>query len=236
MPKRPTGVRADCGYSYRKLERFAINVREQLELPPAAPINTLRLFDRLDITAQGRGGQDIPLRGNVIELENAEGFTKYNRDHRIIEILASAETYDWLEQDYPRGRFFLAHELGHCLLHTDQLVRLAHMPLAQQVALHQNGQLVAHEIYRDTEWQANAFASAFLMPASGLLALEIRYGIGLCPAIIAEHFVVSVEAASYRLDLYISRKQQLLQARRVERTRPSSLLASSAHFRGKRSP
>ena len=211
MPKEPSGVRADRGYSYRKLENFAAYVREQLRFSPTAAINGLRLFDGLDdITVQDRTGQAIPLRGNVIELEDSEGFTKYDSDRRIIEILAAAKTYDWLEQDYPRGGYFVAHELGHCLLHADQLVRLAQMPAAQQAAFHRGGQGAAHEIYRDTEWQANAFASALLMPARGLLALEQKHS-GFCLDDIAEHFRVSAEAASYRLELYNKRKRQLVQ-------------------------
>lgn len=232
MLSRPAGIRADCGYSYRILERFATNVREQLGLPPTAHIDSLRLFDRLDITAKRRNGQEIPLRGNVIDLEDSEGFTKYNRDRGLIEILASVQTYEWLEQDYPRGSFFLAHEIGHCLLHTDQLIRMAHLPLSQQEALHRRGRMFGHEIYRDTEWQANAFASAFLMPASGLLALEKKYGGEFSPNVIAENFRVSFEAASYRLGLYLGRKQQLLLARRAIGTRPSNLLASSALMKG----
>lgn len=230
MPPKPSGVRADSGYSYRKIERLASGVRAMLELTPTAPINTMRLFDRPDITAKGSSGQVIPLQGGVTELEDSEGFTIYNSDRRIIEIIASVETYDWLEQDYPRGRFFLAHELGHCLMHTDQLVRMAHMPLAQQAILHRSGQLVAHAFYLDTEWQANAFASALLMPAYGLLTLEQEYG-DLSPDTIAEHFRVSFEAASYRLCLYLSRKQQLLQARKVGRTEPSILLARSSRIK-----
>ncbi len=209
MPRRLSGIRADRGYSYRGLERCAADVREQLRLPPTVAINAMMLFDRLDITAQDGTGQDIPIHGYVIELEDLEGFTKYDRDRQIIEILASAQTYEWLEQDHPRSRYFLAHELGHCLLHTDQLVRLAQMPMAQRAGLHRNGQMAAHEVYRDTEWQANAFASALLMPARGLLALEKRHRGGLCPIKIAAHFRVSVVAASYRLDLYNKRKQQL---------------------------
>ena len=210
MPKGPLGVRADCGYSHRKLERFAAYVREQLKFSPTAAIDTLRLFDGLDdITVHDGTGRAIPLRGNVIELEDSEGFTKYDSDRRIIEILASAKTYDWLEQDYPRGGYFVAHELGHCLLHTDQLVRLAQTPAAQQAAFHRGWQVTAHEIYRDTEWQANAFASALLMPARGLLALEQKHG-ELCPTGIAEHFRVSAEAANYRIELYKKRKGQLV--------------------------
>jgi hypothetical protein len=210
MPKGPSGVRADRGYSHQKLERFATHVREQLKFSPTAAINTLRLFEGLDDIAVVDGtGRAIPLRGNVIELEGSEGFTKYDRDRRIIEVLASARTYDWLEHDYPRGGYFVAHELGHCLLHTDQLVRLAQMPAAQQAAFHRGGQVASHEIYRDTEWQANAFASALLMPARGLLALEEKYG-SLSPFDIVEHFGVSAEAASYRLDMYSKRKRQLV--------------------------
>ena len=209
MPKGPSGVRADRGYSHRDLERFAAHVREQLKFSPTAAINTLRLFDGLDdIMVQAGTGQAIPLRGNVVDLEASEGFTKYDSDRRIIEILASAKTYRWLEQDYPRGGYFVAHELGHCLLHTDQLVRLAQMPAAQQAAFHRGGQVVAHAIYRDTEWQANAFASAILMPSRGLLALEQKCR-GLCPTDVARHFHVSVEAAGYRLQLYNKRKRQL---------------------------
>ena len=210
MPRRPSGIRADRGYSYRELERCAADVREHLDLPPDVAINTMWLFDKLDITAQARTGQDIPIHGYVIELEDLEGFTKYDKDRQIIEILASAQTYEWLEQDHPRSRYFLAHELGHCLLHTDQLVRLAKMPMAQCGALHRNRQLSVHEIYRDTEWQANAFASALLMPARGLQALEKKHRDGLCPIKIAAHFLVSVEAAGSRLTLYNDRKPQLL--------------------------
>ena len=210
MPKGPSGVRADRGYSHRDLERSAAYVRKHLKFSPTATINTLRLFEGLDdITVQSATGQAIPLRGNVVDLEDSEGFTKYDSDRRIIEILASAETYCWLEQDYPRGGYFVAHELGHCLLHTDQLVRLAQMPAAQQAAFHRGGQVVAHAIYRDTEWQANAFASAILMPARGLLVLEQRYS-GLRPTDVAQHFHVSVVAASYRLELYNKRKRQLI--------------------------
>ena len=91
----------------------------------------------------------------------------------------------------------------------DQLVRLAQMPKAQQAALHLGGQEVTHEAYQDTEWQANAFAGALLIPARGLLILERKRG-ELSPDIITEHFHVSAEAAGYRLELYNDRKEQLL--------------------------
>ena len=209
MTRERSGVRADRGYSYRKIERIATNVRERLKCSPEVAINVFRLFDGLDISVKSGKGEDIPVRGSVIELEDSEGYTKYDKDRRVIEIRASAKTYDWLEQEYPRGRFFIAHELGHCILHTDQLVRLARMPAAQQAAFHRGGQVAAHEVFRDTEWQANAFAGALLMPALGLLTLEQEHHI-LFAAQIAEQFHVSAEAADHRLNLYNNRKRQLL--------------------------
>ena len=205
------GVRADRGYSYRKLEKIATYVRERLSYSPTDAINTLQLFDGLDIEVRDVTGRDIPIHGGVIDLNGSEGYAKYDGERGVIEILATHETYDWLERGYPRGGFFVAHELGHCLLHTDQLVRLAQMPKAQQAALHRGGEEVGHQIYQDTEWQANAFAGALLMPARGLLTLEQEHG-ELSPPIIVEHFRVSAEAAGYRLELYNDRKGQLLKS------------------------
>ena len=210
MSKAPSGVRADFGYSYRDLERIAAYVREQLSLSPTKPVDALRLFDGLEISVRDGMGRDIPVRGNVIELDESEGFAKYDSERRVIEILASTETYDWLEHDYPRGRFFVAHEWGHCLLHTDQLVRIAKLPKDRQAALHHGNEGDEHPIFRDTEWQANAFASAFLMPARGIYALEQDLGDTIDPIEIAEHFGASLEAASYRFEQYTNRKVELL--------------------------
>ena len=203
------GVRADRGYSYRKLEKVAAYVRDRLEYSPTEAISTLLLFDGLNIKVRDRSGRDLPIHGSVIELNGSEGFAKYDGDRRVIEILASPETYDWLETGHPRGGFFVAHELGHCLLHTDQLVRLAQMPKVKQASLHRGGEEIGHETYRDTEWQANAFAGALLMPVQGLVILEQEHG-ELSPDIIVEHFHVSTEAAGYRLELYNDRKKELL--------------------------
>ena len=210
MLNGPSGVRADRGYSYSKLEAFAAYVREQISVPKEQAIDSLQLFEELhEISIQRSNGKELPLRGGVVALEDSEGYARYNQECDVLEILASEQTYEWLEQRHPRACYFIAHELGHCLLHTDQLVRLAQTPAAQQAAFHRGWQVTAHEIYRDTEWQANAFASALLMPARGLLALEQKHG-ELCPTGIAEHFRVSVEAANYRIELYKKRKGQLV--------------------------
>ncbi len=58
-----SGVRADRGYSYQRLEKIATYVRNQLSCSPTEALNALRLFDCLDITVRDRTGQDIPVRG-----------------------------------------------------------------------------------------------------------------------------------------------------------------------------
>jgi len=81
------------------------------------------------------------------------------------------------------------------------------MPTNQQAALHRDR--VGHKPFQDTEWQANAFASALLMPAHGIAAIERDYGI-LNADLIVEQFKVSREAAGYRLNTFRERKEDLL--------------------------
>ena len=203
-----TGVRADHKLSYQKLENFAAYVRRELDFAPDAAIDALRLFEDLhEIKIKNNDGQVIPLWGHVTVLEDSEGYARYDRDRKVIEIVASEQTYNRLEQGHPRASYFVGHELGHCVLHTDQLIRLAKMPTNQQAAFHRGRQ--PHQAFEDTEWQANAFSSALLMPAAGLVAVERGYGY-LTASLIADQFGVSREAAGYRLELYRTRKGELL--------------------------
>ena len=207
-PRGLSGVRADHAYSYSKLEAFAAYVREQLKIPPEQAIAPVQLFEDLhEISIQRASSKELPLRSGVVALEDSEGYTRYDHERDVLEILASEQTYEWLEQRHPRAGYFVAHELGHCILHTDQLVRLAQMPTKQQAAFHRGRQ--DHKAYNDTEWQANAFASALLMPVRGMVALERLKG-NLTVSLIVDRFGVSREAAGYRLELYGKRKVELL--------------------------
>ncbi len=203
-----SGVRADRGRSYRDLENAARRVRKYLKLAPDQAINALQLFENLDqISLKMADGKIIPLRERIVSLEDTEGYTRYDEQKNIMEIVASEATYKGLEIGHPRAGYFVAHELGHCVLHTDQLVRLAQLPTPQQTAFHRGR--ADHRPYQDTEWQANAFASALLMPAEGIQALEQEHTL-INASLIAMQFHVSEEAAGYRLDLYQNRRDQLL--------------------------
>ena len=210
-PRELSGVRADHAYSYSKLEACAAYIREQLKVSPEQAIAPVQLFDEdlHEISIQRTSSKELPsLRSGVVHLEDSEGYTRYNHERDVLEILASEQTYEWLEQRHPRAGYFVAHELGHCILHTDQLVRLAQMPTKQQATFHRGRQ--DHRAYNDTEWQANAFASALLMPVRGMVALE-RLKRKLTVSLIVDRFGVSHEAAGYRLELYGKRKVELLQ-------------------------
>jgi predicted transcriptional regulator len=203
-----SGVRADRKYSYRTLERVSERIRKNLNYDPDRAINSLDLFEHLyKVGIKMRDGGLIPLEHGVVALEDSEGYTRYDRSKNIIEVLASEKTYRNLQLRHPRAAYFVAHELSHCILHTDQLVRLAQLPTAQQAAFHRGR--ADHEPCQDTEWQANALASALLMPAKGIHALEVEHN-SITVSLVASQFRVSLEAAGYRLDLYQRRRDELL--------------------------
>jgi len=205
---RLAGVKADAAYSHKKLEGIADYVRKGLNFGSTEAIDPLRLFEDLHgISITDASGRAIPLRGHVTNLETSEGYARYDAEKRCIEVVAAATTYEWLEDRHPRAAFFVAHELGHCLLHTNQLMRLAQMPTNQQAAFHRG--LTNHKPYEDTEWQANGFAGALLMPACGLAEMESRYG-RLSTIMVQDVFKVSGQAADYRLQLFQSRRHELL--------------------------
>ena len=60
----------------------------------------------------------------------------------------------------------------------------------------------------DTEWQANGFAAAMLMPATGLDQME-RAG-ELDVRMVAKTYLVSLQAAELRLKVFADRRRELL--------------------------
>lgn len=103
------------------------------------------------------------------------------------------------------------HEAGaHLTLHARLLQKLRQMPIVSKDALR-----ARHEIYRNSEWQADKFTAAFLMPAQTILKLKRERGSPLrqMGAIIQEYFHVSPEAAAYRWEDYHFRSGRLVGAR-----------------------
>jgi Zn-dependent peptidase ImmA (M78 family) len=83
--------------------------------------------------------------------------------------------YEGAVKGNPRDRFTICHEIGHAVLHTPDRVEFA------------RGDVPA---YRESEWQANRFASALLAPRSLAMGLTVEQ--------IEECFKISHEAAVIR--------------------------------------
>jgi hypothetical protein len=195
--------------SYASIEAVARNVRRQLGLKFSERINAVALFESLDECSVAVSGRTVKLDYAVSELSpGIEALARYNPEEDKIDLVLSEETYRGLEIDNPRDRFSLCHEIGHSVLHPAKLMRLANMGKAQLAALYR-GMVQPLPTYKDSEWQAEAFSAAFLMPADGLLALERERG-GLTHQRVMDSFVVSAAAAETRLRVFRSRRSLLL--------------------------
>jgi hypothetical protein len=196
--------------SYSAIERYAANARLAL-LPMQSPtdaISGVNLFEDLHQLEIENNGVVLQVNYAVNELPaGLEGITSYDSDRQEILITLSPSTYSSLEGSMPRAIFCLCHELGHVCVHTQKLVELSRIP--HDVAALHRGEVPSHRIFEDTEWQANAFAAAFLMPGAGLAEIEAR-GIILTAQEIVRRYNVSFDAARIRLDIYRARRSELI--------------------------
>lgn len=128
---------------------------------------------------------------NIEDIANQLGFevfgTTFSNDRisgKVIHNDVCKEIYV-ADESFPRQRFTIAHEIGHIILH------------------HQAGENINEVDYRSSdnnferkEFQANAFASALLMPKKD--ALKVWRALKDVDDF-AEYFEVSKKAASIRL-------------------------------------
>jgi len=110
------------------------------------------------------------------EMGNRHGYV----DPITGELSLRSDVYDGLCEGNGRDRFTACHEMGHYFLHRSTLNRA---PAVKQIP-----------IYRDPEWQANAFAAAVLMPRQ-----HFRHDYGGSIRAVAAEFGVSLEAAKLRV-------------------------------------
>jgi len=101
-----------------------------------------------------------------------------------------------------RFRFTVAHEIGHVVLHRSDLIR--HRGCAFRDVVTATEKLPPEvPIFCSPEWQANAWAGAFLMPLAGVrsyLGRLRKQGNEFSQTLFALHFQVSSQAASIRLE------------------------------------
>jgi Zn-dependent peptidase ImmA (M78 family)/transcriptional regulator with XRE-family HTH domain len=125
---------------------------------------------------------DRPIR-NMVHLLEANGIRVFSLVERNLEVDAFSvyrgdQPFVFLntQKSSEHGRFDAAHELGHLVLHRHGA------PVGQ-----------------DAEKEANAFASAFLMPASSVFATGLRYPSVSDLVAAKSKWLVSVSALAYRL-------------------------------------
>lgn len=146
------------------IRSYAIKIRALLGFKNTDFINAPKLFDALSILF-AKEGLDFDYRimpdDSEIFDNKEEAFTDMSSG--IIYIKESVMEQA-CRRSYRRGAFTLIHELGHYLLHYLQNdVKLARVSNDEYVPP-----------YRDPEWQADAFASEFLMPYDECLNLDIE--------------------------------------------------------------
>lgn len=205
-----TGIEVDVPRSYRTLEASAARVRSVLvpHLGNLDKIPSIALFENLDNWLVEVDGRRIRLTYEVQDLlPGVEAQARYIKERDRMSIVLSEDTYRGLAREVPHDRFSLAHEIGHAVLHSTELVRMAELPHGVPALL--RGEQSNHDSCRDSEWQANAFAAALLMPAIGIAELERRGYTSLSLAVQGT-FGVSPKAANIRIKVFQDRRNQLL--------------------------
>ena len=198
---------ADRPRGYATIETETRRVRKALGAGPDEMLPGLRLFESLERYAVYIGETRVRLTYLISDLpRGVEARALYLQASEEIALALSPESYEGLEQEKPRPRFSLAHEIGHAVLHPKVLYRLATIP--EERAALARGDFGTLRPFQDVEWQANAFAAALLVPADGLEVLSNRGR--LSADVVARTFGVSSECARIRVSVFKERRTHLL--------------------------
>ena len=194
--------------SYAEIEGIAARVRRVLapHVPIGAALPGVELFENLGKFSVAVQTGKVRLTYSVLDLPaGVEAETRFAADDNAIVVGLSNDTYRDLERGQGRARHTLNHEVGHAVLHTEQLKKMSTLPHAAAAM----ARAQEHRFCEDTEWQADAFAAALAMPARGLQDLERRYGT-LSIGVVSSMMQVSAEAAFNRLNTFNERRAALL--------------------------
>jgi hypothetical protein len=186
--------------SRRDVEASAAAVRRALGYDPLAALPGWRLFERVGQCAvTSSTGKKLALTYDVPPIIEGDALacTTYEEDENAIVIALSEASYADLEAENGRARFSLCHELGHAVLHADTLIRITRIDHSRLPMLRTQTETPA---FRSSEWQANVFAGAILVPGPGLVCLEESGR--LTPQGIRAMYNVSIQAAEKRIETF----------------------------------
>lgn len=104
--------------------------------------------------------------------------------------------FEWNHRSV-RARSTLAHEIGHCVLHASEVRAGRHHPEVLALRRAPRGSLKAYE---DCEWQAHAFAGAFLMPLATVRSVDLEDVLAVAETFgVSDRFVLSYRKRMKRL-------------------------------------
>ena len=143
--------------SRNAIEKFASYVRKELGIGKDLYVPIISIVEHIIPQIDDTFQIDTPY-----EYEMLGEYANYCPQTNTLSI--RQDVYLAACNDDPRQRFTIAHELGHYFMH-DETTNFSRCPSNAYIPS-----------YRDPEWQANVFASSFLMPKDlirGMSASEI---------------------------------------------------------------
>ena len=137
--------------SAKDIEATTLAWRDALGAPNEWAPNMLRLLE-IELPKLPRLGQFALITRSDLEMGDAEAYTQFNPPH----IAVRNSVYRLARKGDGRSRMTLAHELGHLVMHPGASKLRSDFPRSSANAL---------RAFESAEWQANKFASLFLMPS-----------------------------------------------------------------------
>jgi hypothetical protein len=202
-----TGYRV-APLGHLEIERAAADVRCAFDLDPLMPIPGWQLFEHIGQLSVVAGSEKVPVSYGVEESlpTNALACAIYDEKANEISLVLSAQSYDDLERrNGYRARFSVAHEIGHAKLHAERLIQITRIDHTRRAMLRTT--TYDTPLFQDSEWQANNFAAALLMPAPGLECLLLQHK--LQPSRIQRMYRVSFTSAKRRIGTFKHHRREL---------------------------
>jgi hypothetical protein len=175
------------GRSTKEIEAVTLAWRDRLGAPNDWAPNMLRLLE-IELPKLPKLGQFSLVSRADSEMADAEAYTEFNPPHIVVR----NSVYKLARRRDGRSRMTLAHELGHLVMHPG--VAKLRTDFARPSA--------QINFFESAEWQANKFASLFLMPLH--IVREFT-----SPGQIAESCHVSYQAAQIRYNEIAHPSRQL---------------------------
>jgi hypothetical protein len=136
--------------SAKEIEALTLAWRDRLGVPNDWAPSMLRLLE-IELPKLPKLGQFALVTRADAEMGDAEAYTEFNPPHIVVR----NSVYKLARKGDGRSRMTLAHELGHLVMHPGAAKLRSDFGQTATVKL---------RAFESAEWQANKFASLFLMP------------------------------------------------------------------------